>query len=223
MENEVIQEKNYITELFTKVFLWMFMGLFATGIVSWFTYAFGMVETLATIDGFKIIAVIEGVVVLIFSIFFRKLPPLAVSILFFIYAVVNGVSFSVIFYIFDINSIFLTFFATAAIFGITGAIGYFTKIDLSKFMPIFLITLTVGIIVNIINIFVGNDTIDIVVTWILLLVFFGITIYDFHTIKNMAMSGYDKTDKLHIYGAMNLYLDFINIFLRILGLFGKRK
>lgn len=222
MENNVIQEKNNFN-LFPKVFLWMFMGLFATGIVSWFTYTSGLVETLATNFGFQLVAIIEIVVVIVFSLFFRKLPPIAASILFFIYAVVNGVSLSTIFYVFELGSIVITFFASAAIFGITGFFGYVTKSDLSKVWPMLYITLIIGVIVSIINLFIGNTMLDIIITWILLFVFFGITAYDIQRIKKMSEMGYDTTEKLHIYGAMELYLDFINIFLKILRLFGKRK
>jgi len=223
MGDNVIQEKNSTLSLFPKVFLWMFMGLFATGIVSWFTYASGLVETLATNFGFQLVAIIEIVVVIVFSLFFRKLPPIAASILFFIYAVVNGVSLSTIFYVFELGSIVITFFASAAIFGITGFFGYITKADLSKVWPMLYITLIIGVIVSVINLFIGNTMLDIILTWILLFVFFGITAYDMQRIKKMSEMGYDITEKLHIYGAMELYLDFINIFLKILRLFGKRK
>lgn len=222
MENNVIQENPKIS-LFPKVFLWMFMGLFATGIVSWFTYTSGLVESLAFGFGFQLVAIIEILVVVLFSLFFRKLPPIGASILFFVYAVINGISLSTIFYCFELNSIILIFFASALIFGITGLIGYFTKIDLSKFWIMFFITLIVGIIVSVINLFIGNTIVDIILTWILLFTFFGITAYDVQRIKHMSEAGYDTTEKLHIYGAMELYLDFINIFLKILRLFGKRR
>ncbi len=222
MEGQVIQEKGEIS-LFTKVFIWMFMGLFATGIVSWFAYTSGIVESLAYGAGFTVVAIIEIVVVIVFSLFFRKLPPIGASILFFLYAVINGISLSTIFYCFELNSIIIVFFASAAVFALTGLFGYVTKADLSKFWPIFFVTLIVGVVVSVINIFIGNGYIDIILSWVLLLTFFGITAYDMQKIKRMAQAGYDASQKLHIYGAMELYLDFINIFLRILSLFGKRK
>lgn len=223
MEDNVIQEKNMSISLFPKVFLWMFMGLFATGLISWFTYTSGLVETLATSFGFQLIAIIEIVVVLVFSLFFRKLPPIGASILFFVYAAINGISLSTIFYCFALDSIILIFFASAAIFGITGFIGYVTKIDLGKIWPMLYITLIIGVIISVINLFVGNTMLDIGLTWVLLFAFFGITAYDIQKIKKMSEVGYDTTEKLHIYGAMELYLDFINIFLKLLRLFGKRK
>ncbi|MDO4282981.1 MAG: Bax inhibitor-1/YccA family protein [Clostridia bacterium] len=223
MEDNVIQERSSTMSLFQKVFLWMFMGLLATGIVSWFTYSSGLTETIAFNMGFQIVALIEIAVVVVFSLFFRKLPPIAASILFFIYAVMNGICVSTIFYFFELDSITLIFFASAAVYGITGLLGYITKIDLSRFWPMLFVTLIIGVIVSIINIFVGNTMLDVILTWILLLEFFVITAYDVQRMKIMSEAGYDTTEKLHIYGAMELYLDFINIFLKILGLFGKRK
>lgn len=223
MENNVIQERSSTMSLFPKVFLWMFMGLFATGLISWLTYSSGLVENLAFGLGFQIVALIEIIVVIVFSLFFRKLPPIGASILFFIYAAVNGISLSTIFYCFELNSIILIFFASAGIFGITGLLGYVTKIDLSKIWPMLFVTLIVGVIMSFINLFIGNTMLDIGLTWVLLITFFAITAYDVQRIKHMSEAGYDTTEKLHIYGAMELYLDFINIFLKILRLFGKRK
>lgn len=207
----------------TKTFLWMFMGLLATAIVAWATYSSGFIVNLVTNGTFAIILVVELVVVLVFSLLFRKLPASVVGALFFIYAAINGVTFSTIFVIFDLSSIVLVFFATAAIFGVCALYGHITKKDLSGWGTILIVTLIVGIILSVINIFVGNTTFDLVIDWVMLLLFAGFTIYDMQKIKNLANAGYTDSDKLHIYGAMELYLDFINMFLRILSIFGKRR
>ncbi|MEI3402307.1 MAG: Bax inhibitor-1 family protein [Clostridia bacterium] len=83
--------------------------------------------------------------------------------------------------------------------------------------------LLVGIILTVINIFVGSTMLDIALDWAILLIFFGLTIYDMNKIKIMQQAGFCEGEKLYIYGAMELYLDFINIFLRILSLFAKRR
>ena len=83
--------------------------------------------------------------------------------------------------------------------------------------------LIVGIILSIINIFIGNSMLDIILDWVILLVFFGITVYDMNKIKSLQYEEGINQEKLYIYGAMQLYLDFINIFLRILSIFGKRR
>ena len=76
---------------------------------------------------------------------------------------------------------------------------------------------------SVINIFLGNSTLDLILDWVILFTFFGITIYDMNILKNLQYEEGLNQDKLYIYGAMQLYLDFINIFLRILSLFGKRR
>ena len=102
-------------------------------------------------------------------------------------------------------------------------VGYKTKKDLSSWHTVLFGVLIVGLILSVINLFMGNSMLDIVLDWVILLVFFGITMYDMNKIKNLQYEeGLDQA-KLHIYGAMELYLDFINIFLRMLSIFAKRR
>lgn len=125
---------------------------------------------------------------------------------------------------FELNSIIYLFLASAALFGGLALIGYKTKVDLSKWHTILFGVLIVGVILSVVNIFLGNTMLDIVLDWVILLTFFGITIYDMNKIKNLSEDAdILEDDKLYIYGAMELYLDFINIFLRILSIFGKRR
>jgi FtsH-binding integral membrane protein len=101
--------------------------------------------------------------------------------------------------------------------------GYRTDNDLTKFAPLIFTTLLVGIIVSLINLFVGNSLLDIVISWFMLLLFSGITAYDLQKIKLLTQDSSLDQSKIHIYGALSLYLDFINIFLRLLSIFGRRK
>ena len=101
--------------------------------------------------------------------------------------------------------------------------GYKTNKDLSNCRTLLFGVLIIGLILSLINIFFGNSMLDIIIDWVILLVFFGITAYDMNQLKQLQYDeGLDK-NKLHIYGAMQLYLDFVNIFLRVLALFGKRR
>lgn len=210
------------TDVFSKVFLWMFMGLFATGIISWFTYSQGLLENMLTNSSFAIMLIVEVAVVIIFELLFRKLPPTAVAILFFVYAVINGITLSVIYYVYDISSILYVLLASAAIFGIFAFVGGVLKKDITKIGTIFLWVLLAAIIISIINMFVGNAFIDTIIDWVVLIVFFGITAWDVQQIKMMMSTNSLPPQKAHIYGAMMLYLDFINIFLRLLSIFGKK-
>lgn len=221
MENDtdIGTEENLIA----KTFFWMFLGLLGTAIIAWYTYSTGLFKEIILGDYWSMLLIAEVVVVLLFSFLFKKLPPIVVGILFFVYAALNGVTLSIIFVIFELSSIVYLFIAAALLFGGLALIGYKTKADLSKWHTMLFGVLIVGVILSLINIFIGNSTLDIVLDWVILLVFFGITIYDMNKIKNLSEEVELDQEKLHIYGAMELYLDFINIFLRILSLFGKRR
>jgi len=208
--------------LITKTFLWMFLGLLTTAVTSYLTYSTGLLETILTRGSFGMILILEMIVVIIFSFLSKRLPAMAVAILFFLYAAISGITFSSIFYEFKLNSIILLSMVSALLFGGFAFYGYKTKKDLSKYGGILFITLLGCIVESIINSIVGNSLIDIILGWIVLFIFFGLTVYDTNKIKGGFYEYYDA-DKAHIYAAMDLYLDFINIFIRILSLFGDRK
>lgn len=220
MEEKIVDLKN---NFIAKTFLWMFLGLFATGLISYFTYESGLALNLLFDGAFSVLCIVEVVVVLLFSFLFRKLPPNIVAILYFIYAIINGVSLSVIFYAFEIESIALVFFGASALFGIFALLGYKTNADLTKIGTICMGALLLGVILSLINLFIGSEPINIFLDWVLLIVFFGVTAFDVQKIKAMHASGAIADDKLHIYGAMEIYLDFINIFLRLLSIMGRRR
>ena len=216
-----VQSVGINKNIYSKTFIWMFLGLLATAIVSAFSYITGF--TINFIEFWPILLIVEVVVVIIFSLLLRKLPPGVVGVLFFVYAILNGITLSTIFYVFELSSIVFIFFAAAAIFGICALYGKITNKDLSKIGTILLVTLLIGVIVSIINLFIGNSMTDIVIDWLILIVFFGITAWDMQKVRQFAESGQMSDDKVTIYCAMQLYLDFINIFLRLLQIFGSRK
>lgn len=219
-ENNVVRELNPDNSFFVKVFMWMFMGLFATGLVSYITYSTGFIYNIATPTTWSIILIVELVVVILFTFLFRKLPPLGASILFFVYAIVNGLTLSTIYVIYDLSSIMLVFFGTAIFFGVLALIGYKTDKDLTKIGTIATVALIIALIVSVINIFIGATIIDIVLDWAIVAIFAGLTMYDMQRIKHYKSQ---MAEKGYIYGAMDLYLDFINMFLRLLSIFGKSR
>lgn len=222
-------EQNYLNEpeieenVLPKTFFWMFLGLLGTSIVSFYTYSSGLFETILIEGYFNFLLILEIVVVLLFSFLFRKLSPTLVGILYFIYAAINGVSLATIFYVFELNSIILLFIVSSLLFGAFAYYGYKTKKDLSNWRTLLFGTLIAGLIISLLNLFFKNSMLDIIIDWVILFVFFGITAYDMNKIKQLSLIDTIDQDKIHIYGAMELYLDFINIFLRILSLFGKRR
>ena len=150
------------------------------------------------------------------------MKPTTAKILFCLYSFLTGLTFSSIFVVYQITSIVYVFGITALIFLMFAAIGYFTKIDLTK-IGVYLFMALLGIIIcSIINMFVGSETFDFTLTIICLMVFIIYIAYDIQVIKrNLYMI--TEEDNLAIYGALQLYLDFINIFLRLLQLFGRSR
>jgi hypothetical protein len=208
-------------EIILKTFIRMFVGLLITGIVAFSVYASGLYTSILIGGSYYILAMMEIAVVLLFSLMFRKLSPIMVSILFYLYAFINGITMSCIFIAFDITAIFGAFFTTAVLFGALAIYGYLTKSDMTKWGNIINVGLIVGIIVSIINIFMGSSTLDLIINWAMLILFCGITIYDMNRIKYMQNYVQCEQEKIYIYCAMQLYLDFINIFIRILSLLGR--
>ena len=220
-ENNVIIEEN---KIFGKAFFWMFLGLLGSGIIAWYTYASGLFIDIVLEGYFNILLIIELVAVIVFSLLFRKLPPWAVGILYFVYSMINGVTLSVIFAVFELYSIVYLFVVSAIIFAVLGIIGYKTNADLSRWSPYKTVFLIAGLVLSLLNLFIfKNSTFDLILDWIILAIFCGVTIYDINRIKLMQSEPSINQEKIHIYCAMQLYLDFINIFLRILSIFGKRK
>ncbi len=135
----------------------------------------------------------------------------------------NGVTLSVIFAIYELNSVIYIFLITAGIFAVLGFIGYKTEKDLSSWRTILMVFLIAGIVLSVINLFMKNSTFELFLDWLMLALFFGITVYDMNKVKLLESDSSLDSDKIHIYCAMQLYLDFVNIFLRILSLFGKKR
>ena len=207
----------------TKIFFRMFLGLLGTALTAFYTYKTGLYITIANGMSYAVLALIEIAVVLLFSFMFKKLSPTAVTVLFYLYAFINGVTLGVIFAIYNLGTIGYAFGITSLFFGGLALYGYTTKRDVSKAGPILMIALVAGLIVSLVNLFLESTMIDIALDWIMLAVFAGLTIYDMNKIKSMEQVVEYDTEKFYIYGAMELYLDFINMFLRILSIVARRR
>ena len=137
---------------------------------------------------------------------------------------INGVTLSVVFVVYELSSIVSVFIISALVFGILGFIGYKTNKDLNSWGTYIIVFLIAGIVLSLLNLIVFRSSVlDIAIDWLILILFCGATIYDINKIKVLQESADINQDKIHIYCAMQLYLDFINIFLRILSIFGNRK
>lgn len=209
-------ESNFLS----KVFLWMFIGLmvtFGTGVLV--TGNVQALEFIFSTGGYWFLVIAEFITVIVLSARIHKMSPMAAKVCFILYSFLSGLTFSSIFITFKVSSIITVFLITAVIMLIFGLIGARTSIDLSKFGT-YLIMILFGIIIaSIINIFVGSVNFDIGLTIISLIVFILFIAYDVQKIKRLYLLNPDN-ENIAIIGALELYLDFINIFLDLLRLFG---
>lgn len=211
------------SKIYPKVFMWMFVGLlisFLTGIMV--VNSDNMLENIYNTNWYYFIVIAELATVVFLSARIEKMQKLTAMISFGLYSMLTGLTLSIIFVAFEITSIALVFGATSLIFLIFAAIGYYTNIDLTKLGTYLLMGLLGIIIVTIINMFLGNETIDLVICILGILIFMGLIAYDMQKVKYYAEVIEDQ-DKAAIMGALELYLDFINIFLRLLQLFAKNR
>lgn len=221
----VIDNNNGISKFFSKVYLWMFIGLLISGGVAYYTSITpSMIKFVYGSYGWILIT--ELIVVIAFSALRKKVSPGIAKVLFVTYAATSGLTLSSIFLVYKIQSIGMVFLSSSLMFGLLAVYGYITKTDLSSFGKILLFALLAIIIMSVINIFAHNGTFGIIISIISIVVFLGLTAWDMQALK--AMYNYYASDekelgKIAIYGALDLYLDFINIFLQLLNLFGKSK
>ena len=210
-------------KLISKSFLWMCIGLLVT-----FVTGFGvasnerMLENIFNGSSFWLFVVLEFVLVIVLSWRCMKMSPVAAKICFILYAFVSGLTFSSIFVVYDIASIMMVFLVSSVIFGVMAFIGYKTNVDLSKLGFYLMMGLIAVIIVSVINIFIGSNGLEIALSIICVLLFIGITAFDVQKIKSLEGSELPE-DNLAIYGALELYLDFINIFIDLIRIIGENK
>lgn len=219
-ENYSIREFN---DILSQTFTRMFIGLLITAVTAYVVATTKLI--IAVANAWPVLAIAEIVLVIVFSLGFKKLSPGAVTVMFYAYALLNGATLSVIFIVYQIGLIAKAFLITALMFGILAYYGHTTEKDLSGLGTILSVALIAGIIATIVNLFLKSDMFSIALDWIMLFIFCGLTMYDMNKMKAMSYSlegGADAT-KLYVYCAMQLYLDFINIFLRILSIMGRRR
>ncbi|MCI8467266.1 MAG: Bax inhibitor-1/YccA family protein [Bacilli bacterium] len=211
-------------KLIPKVFLWMTLGLlitFATGYVVALNEK--MLLNIFTTGFYWVFIIAEFILVIVLSARVMKMKAVTAKICFLLYSFVSGLTFSSIFIAYDIMSIFYVFIIAAVVFAIFGAVGYFTSIDLTNLGSMLLMGLIALIVCLIFNIFIGSEQFNFVLTIISLAIFVGFTAYDIQKIKRLGESSDLPEENLAIYGALELYLDYINIFLDILRLVGNSK
>lgn len=213
--------------LMRKTYLWMTMALVITGLTAF------VVATNSAITSFlnlhhQVIWVLffaELALVIGINAAINKISLPVATLMFIAYAALNGVTFSSLFYVYTAGSLAATFLITAGTFGAMSAFGFFTKVDLSSIGKILLMALIGLIIATVVNIFVESSALEMILSYVGVLIFVGLTAYDSQKIKHMLEQAPDAGEgaqKIALLGALTLYLDFINLFLYLLRIFGRR-
>ena len=204
-----------------KTFGWMFIGLLVTFITGYvISMNPNMLLNVMSTTGLILIIIVEFALVIFLSARITKMKPITAKISFLLYSFVSGLTFSSIFIVYEMTSIMFVFLITAVLFAIMAAIGAFTKIDLTKIGTYLFIALFGIILCTIVNIFLNSSSLDLILSIIIILVFIWFTAYDVQKISRLSEMNLIAEDNLAIYGALELYLDYINLFLQLLRFFG---
>jgi len=217
-----------IEQFMYKVYGWMFGGLFLTACAAYSVYSQPVLMNIlfsSSISFYAIVLAQLGLVVYL-STRIQQMSFASAAISFIVYSLLTGVTFSTLFVVYQLSSLVECAIVTAGMFGIMALYGYFTKTDLTSLGNIFLMGLMGIILATVINIFLGNTFLDTIISYLGVLIFSGLTAYDVQKIKKLgsSMHGFSPAeDNIAIMGALTLYLDFINLFLYMLRLMGKRR
>lgn len=211
----------------TKVYGWMSLALLLSGITAFIvaTSPFLINLVFGNKIGFPLLAIGEIVLVWWLSASIRKISTMTASIAFLAYSVINGATLASIFYVFSLDSIIVVFLVSALMFIGMSLYGVFSKSDIMSFGRYFSMAIIGLIVASVINIFLKSSGFNWVISIVTVVIFTGLTAYD--TRKMILVSqqadGSDMFQKASIIGALELYLDFINIFLALLRIFGKSR
>lgn len=219
-----VQERSFVARVYT----WMFTALVVTGGVALLTASNeAMVKAILGNQGIFIgLLIAEVALVWGLSLIIGRISPATAAFLFFLYAALNGLTMAVIFLIYTAGSIATTFFAAAGAFGAMALYGHITHRDLTSIGNLCIMGLVGVVIASIANFFLRSTGLYWAITYIGIAVFVGLTAYDAQKIKNIGQQvqvGSDAGRRAAVMGALVLYLDFINLFLLLLRLMGRRR
>ena len=214
--------------LMRKVYLWMTLALVITGFTAYYVAHNQTLMTALVTNQILFWGLVIGELALVIglSAAINKLSLTVATLMFVIYSVVNGSTMSFILLVYTYSSSSNVFFSSAGTFAAMALFGYFTKADLSSMGKILMMALIGIIIATIVNIFTKSEGLAMILNYLGVLVFVGLTAYDSQKIKNMMMAAPDAGEvaqKMALLGALSLYLDFINLFLYLLRIFGARR
>jgi hypothetical protein len=211
--------------IMAQVYAWMTAGLLTTGAVAMLTASTGLADLLFSTPLFFVLFLVEIGLVWFLSARITKLAPATATALFLVYSLINGLTLSVIFLAYTQASIASTFFITGGTFGLMSVYGYTTKRDLTRVGSLLVMALIGFLLASIVNIFLQSAAFYWILTYAGIAIFVGLTAWDTQKIRRLSSNVSNEADghRVAILGALMLYLDFINLFLLLLRLFGRRR
>lgn len=206
--------------LYSKMFMWMFIGLMITFLTGYYVSTNpNMLYNIFATKLYWVIFIAELITVVVLSARIMKMSKNGAIFGFLLYSFITGLTFSSIFVLFKMSSIMFVFLITAVLFLVFALIGYFTKMDLTKLGSILFMGLLGIILASLLNLIFKSESFDLVLIILGIIIFMGYIAYDINKVKRL--EGMIDEDKLAIIGALDLYLDFLNLFIRLLQIFGK--
>lgn len=214
-----------VQRFMTRVFGWMAMGLALTALIAWLTFSNGYALDIALSGFMPVLFIGELAIVWFLAARVHKMPVGLATGMFLFYSVLNGVTLSTIFLAYNLGTIGTTFLITAMTFGFMFVFGWVTKRDLTKVGSLAFMALIGIIVASVVNFFVQSELMGYIISYAGVLIFVALTAWDAQKIKRLAAAGHADSDmqqRAAILGALTLYLDFVNLFIFFLRIFGGR-
>ena len=219
-------QQNMISIIASRSFLVVFVGMIITTICAYVTVSIpSLMEQLVSGYTFVFICIAEMIAVVASTYAIRKNNLKLAIGLFGAYTILNGITLSIIFVIYDLGKIQEAFLLTTILFAVVSAYGYFSKKDLSTVGGICGMALIGAIIVSLANVFFFHSVgLDLLMDYVVVFIFVGLTAYDMYRMKqSAALAGPDDINRIALYTGMQLYLDFINLFLRLVRILSRKR
>ena len=236
LQQEVLNEKESrrwessttLPVLMRKVYTWMTLALVITGVTAWGVAHSPAILQMIMTNKILFLCLLFAELILVWSVSaaINRLSLTTATLLFVLYSVLNGVTMSFIFLAYTYESVTNVFLITAGTFAAMAFFGYFTKTDLSSIGRILFMALIGLIIATLVNIFVKSSGFGMILNYLGVLIFVGLTAWDTQKIKNMLSMAEDTGEtaqKVALMGALSLYLDFINLFIHLLRIMGNNR
>ena len=222
-----MNQTNSLISFMHRVYGWMFVGLLLTAVTAYFVSTSDAILNLLISNAFVFygLLILELILVFGLSAMVNNISAAVATFIFLLYAILNGVTFSIVLLAYTGSSIAVAFFVTAGVFGIMSLYGYITKKDLTTLGHFAMMALVGLIIASLANLFFNSSAVDWIVTYAGVLIFIALTAYDTQKIKRLYSDSqsWEGQEKESVIGALTLYLDFINLFLDFLRIFGRSR